>query len=63
MQGLEALPTGCRKQIVTAAKKMKTDYETAYAMLCLESALWDIPMSDDRILQVLSEDCGLTADG
>ena len=48
---------------MTAAKKMKTDYETAYAMLCLESALWDIPMSDDRILQVLSEDCGITADG
>ena len=56
--GLEQFPERCRQSVQTVADKLKTDYRTAYDMLCLESVLCDLPVSDIRVVQNLAEDNG-----
>lgn len=56
--GLEQFPEQCRQSVQTVADKLKTDYETAYNMLCLESVLCDLPVSDRHVVQNLAEDNG-----
>lgn len=60
--GLDLYPATCRKSIQTIAEKLGTDYDTAYAIICLEAVLWDLYPSDDVIVSMLvkeeKEPCG-----
>ena len=63
MQALEEFPESCRNSIKSVSERLNTDYDTAYAMICLEAVLWDLYPSDDLIVSMLikkdKEPCGL----
>lgn len=53
MKTIEAFPASCRSSIRAIAERLNTDYETAYAMMCLEAILWDLYPSDDVIVSMI----------
>ncbi|MBQ9265342.1 MAG: hypothetical protein IJ189_14210 [Clostridia bacterium] len=53
MQCIEEFPETCRRSIKTIAEKLDTDYDTAYAMICLEAILWDLYPSDTVIVSMI----------
>lgn len=56
MPTLEAYPETCRKSIQVISERLKTDYNTAYAMMLLEAAMYDLYPSDDEVLDILLDD-------
>lgn len=53
MQAIDEYPETCRQAIETVADKLNTDYETAYAIMCLEAVLWDLYPSDKVIVSMI----------
>lgn len=53
MQAIEEFPEPCRQSIKAIAEKLDTDYDTAYAIICLEATLWDLYPSDTMIVSMV----------
>lgn len=56
MPALEEFPETCRQSIKTIADALTTDYDTAYAIICLEALLWDLYPSDTMIVSMVLRD-------
>lgn len=56
MPTLADYPETCRKSIQVISDSLRTDYQTAYAMMLLEAALYDLYPSDDEILDIILDD-------
>ena len=57
MKEIESYPVLCRQAIRKVAKRLKTDYETAYAMICLKAVMMDLKPSDAIVSDTLIRDC------
>lgn len=49
MRTLDDYPAACRQSIQTIAERLETNYETAYALMCLQAVLWDFNPSDKEV--------------
>ena len=56
MKTLEAFPENCQWSVKTVSEKLKTDYETAYAMIVLNALLMDLYPSDTVVVRIILED-------
>lgn len=53
MQSIDDYPETCRQAIETVADQLNTDYETAYAIMCLKAVLWDLYPSDKVVVSMI----------
>lgn len=56
MPTLADYPETCRQSIKVISDSLKTDYQTAYAMMLLEAALYDLYPSDNEVLNIILDD-------
>ena len=56
MQTITDYPETCRQGIKTISDALKTDYETAYALLSLEAVLYDLYPSDAVVINMVLRD-------
>ena len=50
-------PEPCRKNIDEITGNVKTDEETAYAMILLTAALMDLCPADPKVAEIILDDC------
>lgn len=55
---MDMIPIGCRQNVKTLAGKLKTDMETAYAMILMTAMLTDLSTDDERVVEMLLKDNG-----
>lgn len=60
MPTLEDYPENCRQSIQTISEKLKTSFETSYAMILLNACLMDLYPSDKKVVETILSDvlCG-----
>lgn len=56
MATLASFPEKCRKSIRTVAERLKTDYESAYFAILLESVMTDLSPSDPALPDMIAPD-------
>lgn len=59
MNVLNVYPKNCRKQIKRLISAVGMSVETAYAMMLMTAALMDLRPEDDRVIDIILEDCGI----
>lgn len=62
MRVIRFLPAKCRKPIRILTEMTGMDEDTAYAMMLMTAALMDLRPEDGRVLEMILQDCGLSAD-
>lgn len=60
---MDMIPVGCRQNVKTLAEKLKTDMETAYAMILMTAMLTDLSTDDERVVDMLLKDNGYVEEG
>ena len=50
-------PRNCRRNIRTLMNRLSTDAGTAYAMMLMTAALMDLSPDDDKVTDMILEDC------
>lgn len=55
---MDMIPVGCRQNVKTLSEKLKTDMETAYAMILMAAMLTDLSTDDERVVDMLLKDNG-----
>ena len=63
MNGLEAYPKGCRKNIRKLMHMFSTDAETVFSMMRMTASLMDLSMEDDDVVRAIIDDCGIDNKG
>ena len=53
---MEKYPEPCRKNIIKILNNVKTDAQTAYAMLLLTAALTDLCPADPKVAEIILDD-------
>jgi hypothetical protein len=53
-------PQKCRKNIQRIVNAIGTSVETAYAMMLMTATLMDLQPEDDRVYDIILEDCGIS---
>lgn len=53
MKAIEEFPESCKQSIKAISERLNTDYETAYAIMCMEAILWDLYPSDKAIVEMV----------
>ena len=53
-------PKNCRKNINRIVDATGNSIETAYAMMLLTAALMDLCPEDDKVADMILEDCGIS---
>lgn len=48
----------CRKSVQRISEAVRTDEETAYAMVLMTALLMDLRPDDDEVLEMVLKDCG-----
>ena len=54
---MDAYPVKCRKNIRILSDRLGTDAETAYRMMLMTALLMDLRPEDDRVAEMVLEDC------
>ncbi|MBP5442285.1 MAG: hypothetical protein J6Y60_03510 [Treponema sp.] len=52
-------PKPCRKTICRLIEEIGVDSETAYRMMLMTAALMDLHPEDDKVLNMILQDCGI----
>ena len=55
-------PKECRKSIQRLTDEVGMSAETAYAMMLITAVLMDLKPSDEKVMNIILEDCGIAAD-
>ena len=55
---MDMILVGCRQNGETLGGKLKTDLETAYAMILMTAMLTDLSTDDERVVEMLLKDNG-----
>lgn len=50
-------PEPCRENMETIMNNVKTDTQTAYAMILLTATLMDLQPSDPKVAEIIMDDC------
>ena len=50
-------PRNCRRSIRTLMNRLSMDAGTAYAMMLMTAALMDLSPDDDKVTDMILEDC------
>lgn len=59
MNVLNCYPKECRRQIQRLISAVGMSAETAYAMMLMTAALMDLRPEDDKVVDIVLEDCGI----
>lgn len=60
MESAIIYPKECRKNILRLVNAIGTNAETAYAMMLMTAMLMDLRPEDERVTEMILEDCGLS---
>ena len=55
-------PKKCRKSISRIVDAVGMSIETAYMMMLMTAALMDLDPGDDKVADIILEDCGISPD-
>lgn len=55
-------PKKCRKNIHRVVDAVGMSIETAYMMMLMTAALMDLDPGDDKVADMILEDCGISPD-
>ena len=56
---VEYYPERCRKNIRKLMCLLTTDAQTAYSMMLLTAAMTDLKPEDDKVVELILDDCDL----
>jgi len=57
MNDINTYPAANRRSIVKLSSMLSTDYQTAYAMMLLTTALMDLHPNDSKVIDTILTDC------
>ena len=60
MHDIKHYPKSCRKHISILCDRLCVDPDAAYAMMLMTAALMDLRPEDERVTEMILEDCGLS---
>lgn len=62
MGGTLTYPKNCRENIRKIVNAIGASVETAYAMMLMTATLMDLRPEDERVADMILEDCGISPD-
>ena len=57
IQTASCYPEQCRENLETLMSNVKTDANTAYAMILMTATLMDLRPSDPKVVEIILDDC------